>query len=74
MDDFYAVADKEGRLPHEAALRLLGKVGVVHYYSQWYEHPDSVSPQLQGILKGRAPGMEGLIGHLPDKRPWLVLR
>jgi hypothetical protein len=59
---------------HGAALRLLWKVGVFHYYSHWYEHPDSVSPQLQGILKGPAPGMEGQIGNLPDKRPWLVLK
>jgi hypothetical protein len=52
----------------------LGKAGVLRYYSQWYDHPERVSPQLQGIPKGRAAGMEGEIGNLPDKRRWLVLK
>jgi hypothetical protein len=41
---------------------------------QWYEHPDRVATQMQGISKGRAPRMEGEIGHLADPRPWLVLK
>ena len=44
LDEFHALADKEGRLPHEAALRLFkkGQIGgtLAHYYSQWYEHPN----------------------------------
>ena len=64
-------------MPHEAALRLLqkGQIGetLAHYYRRWYEHPELVAIQMQGISKGRAPGMEGQIGHLPDKRPYLVL-
>jgi hypothetical protein len=78
LDEFHALADKDGRLPHEAALRLFkkGQMGgtLAHYYSQWYEHPELVAIQMQGISKGRAPRMEGEIGHLPDKRPYLVLR
>ena len=77
LDEFHALADKEGRLPHEAALRLFkkGQIGgtLAHYYSQWYEHPELVAIQMRGISKGRAPRMEGEIGHLPDLRPWLVL-
>jgi hypothetical protein len=48
---------------------------LLHYYRNWYEHPERVSPQLQGILKGRAPGMEGRIGHLPEseRQSWLLL-
>ena len=83
-DDFYAAIDEEGRLPHEAALRLLAAVEshhalaeklltLLHYYRDWYENPERVATQMQGISKGRAPRMEGEIGHLPDKRPWLVL-
>ncbi len=83
--DFYATVDEEGRLPHDAALRLLAAceshhalagslLTLLRHYRQWYEHPDRVSTQMQGLSKGRAPGMEGRIGHLPDKRPWLVLR
>ena len=45
----------------------------LHLYRQWYEHPEHVPTQMQGISQGRAPGMEGRIGHLADKRPWLVL-
>jgi hypothetical protein len=96
--DFYAVVDKDGRLPHDAALKLLAAVEshqlppeltrdaraalsdkrgklliLLRYYRDWYEHPERVATQMQGISKGRAPGMEGQIGHLPDKRPWLVL-
>jgi hypothetical protein len=79
LDEFHALADKDGRLPHEAVLRHLEKGQIrggklAHYYSQWYEHPELVVTQMQGISQGRAPGMEGRIGHLPDKRPWLVLR
>jgi hypothetical protein len=78
LDEFHAVADKDGRLSHETALRLLqkGQIGgmLAHYYRQWHEHPERVATQMQGISQGRAPGMEGRIGHLPDKRPWLVLR
>jgi hypothetical protein len=77
LDKFHALTDKDGRLPHEAALRLFkkGQMGgtLAHYYSQWYEHPELVAIQMQGISKGRAPRMEGEIGHLADKRPWLVL-
>ena len=83
--DFYATVDDEGRLPHDAALRLLAEVEphrplagglltLLHLYRDWYEHPDRVATQMQGISQGRAPGMEGRIGHLPDPRPWLVLR
>jgi len=84
-DDFYATIDEEGCLPHEAALKLLVAVEshhalaeklltLLHYYRDWYENPELVATQMQGISKGRAPRMEGEIGHLPDKRPWLVLR
>jgi hypothetical protein len=77
LDEFHAVADKDGRLSHEAALRLLqkGQIGgmLAHYYTQWHEHPELVVTQMQGISKARAPRMEGEIGHLRDKRPWLVL-
>ena len=83
--DFYATVDEEGRLPHDAALRLLAAceshhalagslLSLLRHYRQWYEHPDRVATQMQGISKGRAPGTDGRIGHLPDKRPWLVLR
>jgi hypothetical protein len=83
-DEFRELADKDGRLPHEAALRLLAAVEshhalaeklltLLHYYRDWYENPELVATQMQGISKGRAPRMEGEIGHLPDKRPWLVL-
>src|ERR1700739_3846529 len=83
--DFYATVDDEGRLPHNAALRLLAAceshhaltgslLTLLRHSRQWYEHPDLVAIQMQGVSKGRAPRMEGLIGHLPDKRPWLVLR
>jgi hypothetical protein len=99
--DFYAVIDNEGRLPHDAALKILAAVEshqvppeltsdaraalidkrdklliLLRYYCDWHEHPDHVATQMQGISKGRAPGMEGLIGrddYLPDKRPWLML-
>jgi hypothetical protein len=84
-NDFYALVYEEGRLPHEAALRLLAAVEshhalaeklltLLHYYRDWYENPERVATQMQGITQGRAPGMEGRIGHLPDPRPWLVLR
>ena len=84
-NDFYALVYEEGRLPHEAALRLLAAVEshhalaeklltLLHYYRDWYENPELVAKQMQGITQGRAPGMEGRIGHLPDPRPWLVLR
>jgi hypothetical protein len=46
---------------------------LLHYYRDWYENPELVARQMQGISKGRAARMEGEIGHLPDKRPWLVL-
>ena len=52
LDDFYAVADEQGRLPHDAALKLLGKAGVLHYYRDWYEHPDRVAAQMMGISRG----------------------
>jgi hypothetical protein len=84
-DNFYALVYEGGRLPHEAALKLLAAVEsyqappeklliLLHLYRDWYKHPDRVAVQLQGISKGRAPEMEGEIGRLPDKRPWLVLR
>ena len=84
-NDFYALVYEEGRLPHEAALRLLAAVEsyqaapeklltLLQYYRDWYENPERVATQMQGISQGRAPGMEGRIGHLPDPRPWLVLR
>jgi hypothetical protein len=84
-NDFYALVYEEGRLPHEAALRLLAAVEshhalaeklltLLHYYRDWYENPERVATQMQGITQGRALGMEGRIGHLPDPRPWLVLR
>ena len=99
-DDFCAVADKEGRLPHDAALRLLAAVEwhqvppeskgdarsalidkrnkllvLLHYYRDWYEHPDRVPTQMQQFV-GSAPDMAGRIGHLPEfeRQPWLVLR
>lgn len=98
LDDFHAAADKDGRLPYEATLRLLAAVEsrqvppeltrdaraalsdkrgklliLLRYCRDWYEHPELVAIQMQGISKGRAPGMEGRIGHLPEKRPYLVL-
>jgi hypothetical protein len=83
--DFYATVDEAGRLPHDAALKLLAAceshhalagslLTLLRHYRQWYEHPDRVATQMQGISKGRAPGMEGRIDHLTDKRPWLMLR
>jgi hypothetical protein len=84
-DNFYALAYEEGRLPHEAVLKLLAAVEshqappeklliLLYLYRDWYEHPDRVAVQMQGISRGRAPEIEGRIGHLSDKRPWLVLR
>ena len=84
-DNFYALVYEGGRLPHEAALKLLAAVEsyqappeklliLLHLYRDWYEHPDPVAVPLQGISRGRAPEMEGEIGHLPDKRPWLALK
>jgi len=84
-DDFHAFVYEEGRLPHEAVLKLLVAVEsnqappeklltLLHLYRQWYENPERVATQMQGISKGRAPCLEGQIGHLPDKRPYLVLR
>lgn len=43
-------------------------------YRRLYEHPEHVAVQMQGISQGRRPGMEGRIGSLSYKRPWLVLR
>ncbi len=84
-DDFGAAADKDGRLPHEAALRLLAAVEphqapakklliLLHYYSQWYEHPDRIPMQMHQFV-GTVPGMAGVVGHWePDRRrSWLVL-
>lgn len=84
-DDFYSAIDEKVRLPHEAALKLLVAVEshhalaeklltLLHYYRDWYENPERAATQMQGITQGRAPGMGGRIGHLPDPRPWLVLR
>ena len=55
--EFHAVADEEGRLPHEAALRLLAAVEshhalaeklltLLHYYCDWYENPGRVCWQI----------------------------
>lgn len=84
-DDFYAFVYEEGRLPHEAALKLLAAVEsdhappeklltLLHLYRQWYENPERVASQMTRISKDRAPGLEGQIGHFHDKRPYLVLR
>jgi hypothetical protein len=83
--DFYATVDDDGRLPHEGALKLLAAceshhalarnlLTLLRHYREWYEHPDRVATQIQGISKGSAPGTEGRIDHLADKRPWLVLK
>jgi hypothetical protein len=83
--DFYATVDEEGRLSHDGALKLLAAceshhalagslLTLLRHYRQWYEHPDRVATQMQGISLGCAPGMEGRIDPLADKRPWLVLR
>jgi hypothetical protein len=53
-NDFYALVYEEGRLPHEAALRLLAAVEshhalaeklltLLHYYRDWYENPERVA-------------------------------
>ena len=83
-DDFYAVVDIDGRLPHDGALRLLAEIephralagkllALLDLYRDWYAHPEIVPMAFQGISQGRRPGMESRIGHLPDKRPYLVL-
>ena len=83
-DDFSATADIDGRLPHDAALKLLadtephralaGKLlALLDLYRQWYERPEVIPTAMKGISMGRRPGMEGKIGHLPEKRPYLVL-
>jgi hypothetical protein len=53
-DEFRELSDKDGRLPHEAALRLLAAVEshhalaeklltLLHYYRDWYENPERVA-------------------------------
>jgi hypothetical protein len=67
--DEYSVDAVSGRLPHDAALRLLTTVEthqipaqklltLLHYYRDWYENPDRVAMQMQGISKARAPRLE----------------
>ena len=47
---------------------------LLHYYRNWYEHPDRVPTQMQQFV-GSAPGMAGKICHLPEseRQPWLLL-
>ena len=65
-EDFRMMADKDGCLPHDAALRLLAAVemhqapptkllAMLHRYREWYDHPEAISTQIQGLLGGRAP-------------------
>jgi hypothetical protein len=42
-------------------------------YAEWHEHPERIPAQMQDILVGRAPGLEGVVDQLPDPRPWLAL-
>jgi len=97
-DNYSAVEelDERGRLPHDAALKLLqaiesipvpqdvasrqlvvGKrenlLTMLRLYREWCEHPERIPTQLQGVLAGRAPTMARLVGHLPERRPWLAL-
>jgi hypothetical protein len=84
-EDFRMLADKDGCLPHDAALRLLAAVELhrappkklltmLHHYREWYDHPETISKQIQGLLGGRAPAMADKIAHLGERRPHLVLR
>jgi hypothetical protein len=79
-NDFYGRVYEEGRLPHEAALRLLAAVEsyqpppeklliLLQLYRDWREHPGRVFVQMQGISKGRAPGMEGKSAIAPTRVP-----
>ena len=78
--DDYSIDAVNGRLPHDAALRLLAAVEshqlppelnrgnarsalidkrdkllvLLHYYRNWYEHPDRVPTQMQQFV-GSAP-------------------
>jgi len=66
-------------VPHDVGAReiLVQKRGklltMLGLYAEWHEHPERIPAQIQGILAGRAPGMEGRAGHLRDRRPWLAL-
>ena len=67
-------------LPQGVASRQLvvGKrdnlIAMLRLYREWYEHLERIPTQLQGVLSGRAPSiMAGLVGHLPERRPWLAL-
>jgi hypothetical protein len=85
--DDYSVDAVNGRLPHDTALRLLAAVEphqalaeklltLLHYYGQWYEHPDRVPTQMQQPqFIGSVPGMAGKVGHwtLEERLPRLVL-
>ena len=98
--DDYSIDAVNGRLPHDAALRLLAAVEshqlppelnrgnarsalidkrdkllvLLHYYRNWYEHPDRVPTQMQQFV-GSAPRQAGKICHLPesDRQLWLLL-
>jgi hypothetical protein len=83
--DDYSVDALNGRLPHDAALRLLAAVEphqalaeklltLLLYYRQWYEHPDRVLGQMQQFV-GTVPGIAGRVAHLSEseRRPYLLL-
>ena len=46
---------------------------MLRLYAEWHEHPERIPAQMQDILVGRAPGLEDVVGQLPDPRPWLAL-
>ena len=65
-NDFYALVYEEGRLPHEAALRLLAAVEshhalaeklltLLHYYLRLVRESRTCCYAMQGITQGRAP-------------------
>jgi hypothetical protein len=66
-------------VPHDVSAReLLVKrreklLRMLRRYAEWHEHPERIPIQMRDILVGRAPGLEGLVGQLPDPRPWLAL-
>ena len=66
-------------LPRDASARELlikrrqGLLAMLQLYAEWHGNPEKIPLQLQDVLAGRAPGMEGLVGQLTDPRPWMAL-
>jgi hypothetical protein len=81
LNEFRDNAEKDGRLPHDVALRLIGSVeshrapaellALLHQYRAWYEQPENISTRMQ-VYIGSFPGLASEIGHWPieKRRPW----